>query len=67
MIDPLKNNSNNGFLNFDFSLQKLVYSAQGALFAAGLQLGAAVPEPSSAALLLLALAACQSRLRRNRS
>ena len=67
MIDPLKNNSNNGFFNFDFSLQKIVYSAQGALFAAGLQLGAAVPEPSTAALVLLALAACQRRLRRKRS
>jgi hypothetical protein len=64
MIDPLKNNNNNAFLNFNFSLEKLVYSSQGALFAAGLQLGAAVPEPSTAALLLLALAAYHPRRRR---
>ena len=36
MIDPLKNNNNDAFINFNFSLEKLVYSAQGALFAAGL-------------------------------
>jgi hypothetical protein len=64
MIDPLKNNSNNAFLNFNFSLQKLVYSAQGALFAAGLQVGTAVPEPSTLTLFLLAIAACHPRRRR---
>jgi hypothetical protein len=66
MIDPLKNNNNNAFYNFNFSVQKLVYSAQGALSAAGLQLGAAVPEPGTAALLVLALAAYHPRRRRNR-
>jgi hypothetical protein len=64
MIDPLKNNNNNAFLNFNFSLQKLVYSAQGALFAAGLQLGTAVPEPSTLALFFLAIAGYQPRRRR---
>jgi hypothetical protein len=64
MIDPLKNNNNNAFLNFNFSLQKLVYAAQGALFAAGLQLGTAVPEPSTLALFLLAIAVFHSRRRR---
>ncbi len=28
MIDPLKNNNNDSFTNFNFSLEKLVYSAQ---------------------------------------
>ena len=64
MIDPLKNNNNNSFINFNFSLQKLVYSAQAGLLAAGLQLGAAVPEPSTVALFLLAIAAYHPRRRR---
>src|SRR5262245_6057051 len=64
MIDPLKNNNNNSFTNFNFSIEKLVYSAQSALFATGLELGTTVPEPSTAALLLLALAACTPRRRR---
>ncbi len=56
MVDPLKTNNNNSFINFNFSLEKLVYSAEGALFAAGLQLGVAVPEPSTFVLMLVALA-----------
>jgi hypothetical protein len=64
MVDPLKNNNNNGFINFNFSIQKLVYSPTGALFASGSQFGATVPEPSTAALMLLALAVFAPRRRR---
>jgi PEP-CTERM motif len=64
MIDPLKNNNDDSFINFNFSLERLVYSAQSTLFAAGLQIGTTVPEPSSAALILLGLAAYCLRRRR---
>jgi hypothetical protein len=64
MIDPLKNNNNNSFINFNFSLQKLIYSAPGSLFAAGLRIGSTIPEPSAAALILLGLAASMLRRRR---
>jgi hypothetical protein len=67
MVDPLKNNNNNRFFNFNFSLEKLVYSAQSAVVATGLQLTTAVPEPNTAVLFLLGLAVCCARCRRNRS
>jgi hypothetical protein len=65
MLNPLKNNNNDYFVNFNFSLEKLVYYAQSALAGASLQLGGAVPEPSTAALLIIALAAFRPRRRRN--
>jgi hypothetical protein len=64
MIDPLKNNSNNSFINFNFSIQKLVYSAQSALFATSLRMGTTIPEPATATLLFLALTACAAYRRR---
>ena len=65
MLNPLKNNNNDYFVNFNFSLEKLVYYAQSAITGASLQLGGAVPEPSTAALLIIALAAFRPRRRRN--
>ena len=67
MIDPLKSQSYDAFVNFDFSLQKsvpleMMGMASFSLMAAG------VPEPSSAVLLLVALTGCGlSRRRRVRS
>ena len=53
MIDPLKSQSYDSFMNFDFSLQKLV-PIEGGLAAMSL-MAIGVPEPSSAAVLLTAL------------
>jgi hypothetical protein len=65
MVDPLKNNSNNSFINFNFSIERLVYSAGSALLATGLQQGTtAIPEPATFTLLFLALTACVTGRRR---
>ncbi|HEX3600987.1 MAG TPA: PEP-CTERM sorting domain-containing protein [Lacipirellulaceae bacterium] len=73
MVDPLKNQIDDTFVNFDFSLQRLVYGMQSlavngfANFSAGAQLMASnsVPEPASVALLFIAIAAgCMPRRRR---
>jgi hypothetical protein len=61
MLDPLKSQSYDAFLNFDFSLQKLV-PIEGGLAAMSL-MAVGVPEPSSALLLLLGLASCGLRRR----
>jgi hypothetical protein len=60
-IDPLKTQIDDSFINFDFSLQKLVYYAQ----TAGGQLlqTDTVPEPSAVVLLLMAIAAYRPRRR----
>lgn len=50
MIDPLKNNNDDSFTNFNFSLKKLVYTAQNIVFNAQLA-PIAVPEPSVLAML----------------
>lgn len=55
MIDPLKNNNNDAFTNFNFSLEKLVYSAQQ-LVASSQFAQATVPEPNMATFLLLLFA-----------
>lgn len=55
MIDPLKNNNNDAFKNFNFSLEKLVYSTQQ-LIASSQFVEATVPEPGTAAFLLLMFA-----------
>jgi len=63
MIDPLKTQNNDAFIGLDFSLQKAVELATAG--AASLSLTAeAVPEPSSAALVLLALVGFGLRSRR---
>ncbi len=64
MIDPKKNQTDDAFTNFDFSLQKLIYSAQDLAFGAQVFEASAVPEPSTAALLFMALAAYRPRRRR---
>lgn len=61
MIDPLKSQSYDAFVNFDFSLQKAVPMmgmAAMSLMAVG------VPEPASAAILLTAVACFGLTLRR---
>jgi hypothetical protein len=55
MIDALKNNNNDAFTNFNFSLEKLVYSAQQLVMSSELA-QATVPEPGTVAFLLLLLA-----------
>jgi hypothetical protein len=67
MIDPLKTQIDDAFVNFDFSLRKLMYRAeQLSMMAFGAQLvqSAAVPEPSTMILGGLAFAALFSRRRR---
>lgn len=64
MIDPLKNQLYDAFMNFDFSLQRFVYSGQSQTVAAiSLPLNA-VPEPSTIVLLLTAILGCSTRRRR---
>jgi hypothetical protein len=65
-IDPLKNQIDDAFINFDFSLEKLVYysTQQIQSFASGLMQSTSVPEPNAAALLVMALAAFRPRRRR---
>ncbi len=63
MIDPLKNQTDDGFRSFDFSLQRLIYSnsaGPGVMTAfAGMSLETTtIPEPSALALLLMAMAGC---------
>lgn len=63
MIDPLKNQIDDVFTSFDFSVQKLFYSVPQFVF--GAQLSAAtVPEPGSLALAGIALGAFASRRKR---
>lgn len=68
MIDPLKNQFYDSFVNFDFSLQKLIYSFQNpsqGMFPPT----AVIPEPGSAVLVAIGLAALcgHRRSRRQRS
>jgi hypothetical protein len=66
-IDPLKYQTDDAFINFDFTLQKLVYSASQnfAFNAQSIELSqiANVPEPSTAVFLLTALAIFRPRRR----
>ena len=65
MINPLKNQIDDAFFGFDFSIQKLIYSAQSMMFSAQLMQSAAVPEPTAAALLITAIAAFLPRRTRS--
>ena len=65
MIDPLKNQIDDTFFGFDFSIQKLIYSAQSMMFSSPLMQSAAVPEPGAAALLITAIAAFLPRRTRS--
>jgi hypothetical protein len=63
MIDPLKSQSYDAFMGLDFSLQRAVELTTMGM--AGLSLSAvAIPEPSSTALAIAALAGCGWRRRR---
>lgn len=62
MIDPLKSQSYDAFTNFNFSLEKLV-PVEGGMAAMGL-MAVAAPEPSSAFLVLTALAGVAAARRR---
>jgi hypothetical protein len=68
MIDPLKSQIDDGFKNFDFSLERLVYTAQypgqATTFAAMSLQSNTVPEPSTIALLVMALSGFCVRRRR---
>jgi len=57
MIDPLKTQSYDAFINFDFSLEKAIPLMTEGMAAMSLT-AVGVPEPSSAALVLMALAGC---------
>jgi hypothetical protein len=61
MIDPLKSQSYDAFMNFNFSLEKLV-PVEGGMAAMSL-MAVAVPEPSSALLLMTALVGVAARRR----
>ena len=54
MVDPLKNQLYDSFTGFDFAIQKAIPMVQ-------LGIGGAVPEPSTAVLLLMALAGYRLR------
>jgi hypothetical protein len=57
MVDPLKNQSYDSFMNFDFAIQKSVPQTQLAqAVKMSLVQGPAVPEPETASLLLIGLA-----------
>ncbi|MCI0332618.1 MAG: hypothetical protein L0228_05285 [Planctomycetes bacterium] len=64
MINPLKNQIEDAFTSFDFSLEKLVYSAQNLQPFAQLRQSSAVPEPGAGALVLAVLAVYRPRRRR---
>lgn len=66
MIDPLKSQGYDAFMNFDFSLEKLVPISTEGGAAMSLMMVSAVPEPGSAALMLMALAGCGLHLRRRK-
>lgn len=62
LVDALKNNNNDAFTNFNFSLEKLAYTAQN--FVAAAQLSQiTVPEPNAAALILALLVIPRRRRR----
>lgn len=60
MIDPLKNQIDDVFSSFNFSIQKLFYSVPQFVFGAQPN-GAVVPEPGTLALAAIALGAFASR------
>lgn len=65
MIDPLKTQIDDSFINFDFSLQKLVFSAAQGMMSGARSLGSfEVPEPSSVVLFLLVAVGGWPRRRR---
>jgi hypothetical protein len=64
MIDPRKNNNDDAFTSFNFSLQKLVYSAQNVLFGGQLVQSNTVPEPTAASLVVISITVILGRRRR---
>jgi hypothetical protein len=68
-IDPLRNHTDDAFMNFDFSLQKLLYSqivpfaAQAMAFGTESTQSLGVPEPTTAVLLLIGIACFRPRKR----
>jgi hypothetical protein len=68
IIDPRKNNNDDAFTNFNFGLQKLVYSSPNALFGAQLVQSNTVPEPATALLVLVPIPVILgTRRKRNRA
>ena len=67
-IDPMKSQVDDSFVNFDFSLQRLVYSAdspgQSQSFAAMSLQSYTIPEPATLVLLFMGLGGCSLRRRR---